>query len=48
MTAGEIAKTINAQKFAAAEKMIANGSDFAVHSAAVGVALTRLKLDAKL
>ena len=47
-TAGQIATAINAKKFADAEKMIAIGTDFASLSAAVGVALTRLKLDAKL
>lgn len=46
--AGKVAAAINAKQFAQADKMIAAGTPFAITSAAVGVILTRLKVDAML
>jgi Chemoreceptor zinc-binding domain len=47
-SAGQIATAINAKQFSQADKMLASGTPFAITSAAVGVALARLKMDAKL
>lgn len=46
--AGAVAGVVNAKKYAEAEKLIGSGSEFAKQSSAVGVAITRLKVDAKL
>lgn len=46
--AGKVATAINAKKYAEAEAMIAGGTSYAQASSAVGVAIMRLKKEAKL
>jgi hypothetical protein len=46
--AGDVAKTINAQKFQEATAMLGNGTPFASASTTVGLALAKLKREVKL
>ena len=46
--AGKVARLINAKKMQEAEQQLANGTVFSMASTSVGVALSRLKADAKL